>query len=658
MFHKTNPWIALFLCAVILISSPAIISLAESKTIDSAPSVDSEYTESKDIASDISAESESTESKSTESESTELESTESENTESESTESESTEPESTESESTEFESTEPEFTESESTESETLESETLESETTESDYEQSVTDAIAAFQALLREKPLMALLYHTDRYQVQQEAGSYENPAATIESGHTLYIQNLEILDEEVWYQVRFWLNGAEQTGYIEAYYLAYADEDWIAWEQEYLSALFPESTTYGITAYTDATGRADYSDISAFPGIYQENLRALKEQHPAWTFVPMRTGLDFDTAVSNETGTKNLIQNTSSNAAKGWVGNPCPTESGWYYATKPAVAYYMNPVNFLTETSIFQFEQLTFNSTYHTVSGIQSFLNNTFMKGKIPSDAAGRTYAQAFYEIGKNRKLSPIHLASRVYQEQGSGNSGLISGTYKGFEGYYNYFNVGVNGASTAEKIQKGLTYAKQKGWNTRYKSLDGGSATIGNNYILKGQDTVYLQKFNVDTNSPHGLYNHQYMQNIQAPTSEASSIKRMYAGTGSLNSGFVFKIPVYQNMPGEKAIKSISLDKTSLHLYRPDAIENIPESGFSATATLSAKIEPADTTDDKTITWTSSNPNIVSVKPDQTTHRAVVTARDGGEATITAQSLVKVCYFERVKSINSLKI
>ena len=646
MFHKTNPWIALFLCAVILISSPAIISLAESKTIDSAPSVDSEYTESKDIASDISAESESTESKSTESESTELESTESENTESESTESESTEPESTESESTESESTEsestePEFTESESTESETLESETLESETTESDYEQSVTDAIAAFQALLREKPLMALLYHTDRYQVQQEAGSYENPAATIESGHTLYIQNIEILDEEVWYQVRFWLNGAEQTGYIEAYYLAYADEDWIAWEQEYLSALFPESTTYGITAYTDATGRADYSDISAFPGIYQENLRALKEQHPAWTFVPMRTGLDFDTAVSNETGTKNLIQNTSSNAAKGWVGNPCPTESGWYYATKPAVAYYMNPVNFLTETSIFQFEQLTFNSTYHTVSAIQSFLNNTFMKGKIPSDTAGRTYAQAFYEIGKNRKLSPIHLASRVYQEQGSGNSGLISGTYKGFEGYYNYFNVGVNGASTAEKIQKGLTYAKQKGWNTRYKSLDGGAATIGNNYILKGQDTVYLQKFNVDTNSPHGLYNHQYMQNIQAPTSEASSIKRMYAGTGSLNSGFVFKIPVYQNMPGEKAIKSISLDKTSLHLYRPDAIENIPESGFSATATLSVKIEPADTTDDKTITWTSSNPNIVSVKPDQTTHRAVVTARDGGEATITAQSL-----------------
>ena len=692
MFKKTNKWIALLVCAVLCINSPAITSTAESASENTkiqtskTSSFESENTEYKTSKTDITEQSNETEpdeeqfsesefsdkqvneskpieNQTTESESSEEQLSETEPVENQTTESESSEEQLSETEPVEEQTTEPEsfeeqlsetepveeqVIESESdsseeqfTESETLEIQLTETDSSENDYDQSVSEAIAAFQDLLQDKPLMALLYHTDSYQVQHEAGSYDTPAATINSGHTLYIEDLVIHDTEVWYQVRFWLDGTEQTGYVEAYYLAYADENWIAWEKEYLSALFPESTTYGITAYTNTTGRIDYSDISTFPGIYQENLRTLKEQHPAWTFVPMRTGLDFNTAVSNETGAKNLIQNTASNAAKGWVGNPCPTESGWYYATKPAVAHYMNPVNFLTETSIFQFEQLTFNSTYHNVTAIQTFLNNTFMKGKIPGDGSGRTYAQAFYEIGKNRKLSPIHLASRVYQEQGSGNSALISGTYKGFEGYYNYFNVGVNGASTAEKVTKGLTYAKQKGWNTRYKSLDGGAATIGNNYILKGQDTVYLQKFNVDVNSPHGLYNHQYMQNVQAPASESSSIKRMYAGTGSLNSGFVFKIPVYQNMPGEKEIKNISLDKTSLHLYRPDAIENIPGSGFNATATLSVKIEPADTTDDKTITWTSSNPKIVSVKPDQTTHKATITALDGGEATITAQSV-----------------
>lgn len=503
----------------------------------------------------------------------------------------------------------------------------------DSNLETHIENAVLAFQKILQEKPLMALLYRTENYAVQRKAGSFDNTIATIRSGHTLYITDVEILDGEVWYQARFWNDGIEHNGYIEAYYLAHSDEDWIAWEKEYFN------TAHGIYTTPD---RTDFSDIRAFPAIYQDSLRALKELHPSWIFVPMRTGLDFNTVVSNQMGAKSLIQNTTSNASKGWVGSACPTESGWFYATKPAVAYHLNPCNFLTESYIFQFEQLTFNGTYHNVSAIQTFLNNTFMKGKIPGDASNRTYAQAFYEIGRNRKLSPIHLASRVYQEQGTGTSALISGTYKGYEGYYNYFNVGVNGSSTEEKIKKGLTYAKQKGWNTRFKSLEGGAATIGNNYILKGQDTIYLEKFNVDVNSPHGLYNHQYMQNIQAPASESLSTKKMYTGAGSLNSSFVFKIPVYENMPGEKAIQSLSLSQTELLLYRPDTIANMPvdQPPLNATANLSVSITPADTTDDKTIIWTSSNPKIASVKASETTQDVIVSAVSAGEAVITAKS------------------
>ena len=74
-----------------------------------------------------------------------------------------------------------------------------------------------------------------------------------------------------------------------------------------------------------------------------------------------------------------------------------------------------MNPVNFLTESSIFQFEQLTFNAAYHNVSAIQTFLNNTFMKGKLPDDASKRTYAQVFYEIGKNRPFKSDSILPHV---------------------------------------------------------------------------------------------------------------------------------------------------------------------------------------------------------------------------------------------------
>lgn len=539
-----------------------------------------------------------------------------------------------------------------------------------------------AFTRLLSEKDLMALLYHADTYNARLEPAEDSESAGTLEIGQTLYIRGVEITEEDVWYEVQFWMSGVEGTGYVQSYYLAYADEDWIAWEEEYLLPILETGEGYGISAYGMRSSSVmpyavNTSDISAFPGSYQGALRSLKNTHPNWTFVPMKTGLDFNTSVSKEMGAKSLIQNTTSNASKGWVGSVCPSEKGWYYATRPAVEYCMDPRNFLTETYIFQFEQLTFNASYHTQSAVQSFLNTTFMKGVLPDDSAKRTYAQAFYEIGQKRRLSPIHLASRVYQEQGKGTSGLISGKYPGYEGYYNFFNVDVWGASTEEKITRGLTYAKNKGWNTRYKSLEGGAATIGNNYILKYQDTLYLEKFNVDKNSPYGIYEHQYMQNIQAPASEASSTKKMYANAGSLNSAFVFKIPVYNNMPNESGVGEpvqpeepkppvLKLNKTALNMDRSktddcvkgqqlrlyaDGVEVTEFAKGSSTAaqgqdgaedrfTAGEQSQAADSSEK--VEWTSSDESVVKIEIENglAMVKAVEKEQKGkpGEATVTA--------------------
>lgn len=520
----------------------------------------------------------------------------------------------------------------------------------DAEREAMIKEAQEAFAALLSEKPLMALLYHTDSYDVRSEADADSQAAETLEIGQTLYMQGVEITKQDVWYQAQYLIDGEQKSGYVQSYYLAYADEDWLAWEERYLLPILIageeteeayESTAYGMQSYSMMTFNADASDVSAFPASYRSALGSLKNAHPNWTFVPMKTGLDFNTSVSKEMGDKSLIQKLSSNVEKGWVGDPCPSESGWNYATKSAVAYHMDPRNFLTEDYIFQFEQLTYNASYHTEAAVQTFLNGTFMKGKLADDAAGRTYARAFYEIGKGRKLSPIHLASRVYQEQGQGKSGLISGTYPNYEGYYNYFNVGVNGSTEAEKIVKGLTYAKSKGWNTRYKSLEGGAATIGNNYILKGQDTIYLEKFNVDKNSSYGVYNHQYMQNIQAPRSESSSTKKMYANAGSINSAFVFKIPVFENMPGETGgpeepeepeipLESISLDQEEVSLL------------VGQSAALYVTYTPQDTTDDRTVSWKSAKPQVVTVADGR------LTAVGTGEATVTATVTTKAGQFQ----------
>lgn len=94
--------------------------------------------------------------------------------------------------------------------------------------------------------------------------------------------------------------------------------------------------------------------------------------------------------------------------------------------------------------------------------------------------------------------------------------------------------------------------------------KALTGGAQYISQNYILKGQDTLYLQKFDVDA-SYNGLYSHQYQQNITAPMTEGGKIRTAYSQTNALENPFVFKIPVYNNMPATACPSPDDQDNTA---------------------------------------------------------------------------------------------
>ncbi len=306
-----------------------------------------------------------------------------------------------------------------------------------------------------------------------------------------------------------------------------------------------------------DVTG--DYAqhlrDIG-FPESYIPNLVALHEKYPQWVFEPVKTGLDWNTVISKQSvNGRNLVQNTTDDAKKStsigaydWNTNTWTIYDGssWVAAHPDYIAYCMDPRNFLSETNIFQFEGLSYRASQN-LSGVQSILNGTFMMNNV-TDADGTTlnYAQAFVDIGKEVGVSPYHLASRVRQEQGVGTSALISGNYNGYKGFFNYFNVRAYGVTSAQVIENGLAYAKQQGWNTRYKSLLGGAQMLAKNYISVGQDTLYFQKFNVVNYS--NLYGHQYMTNVTAAITEGQKMGNGYADK---NQAFVFRIPVYTNMP-----------------------------------------------------------------------------------------------------------
>ncbi len=414
------------------------------------------------------------------------------------------------------------------------------------------TEATERLRLLAEQTELYALLYLAEFYDVKAEPASDAETVVTIASGQNVRIKDVSVLDNTLWYKVEILMEeAAEQTevsaaeevtcrsyeGYIERKNLVFSNELLAEWEATYLSVLVQDMEA--LATQTDNAVTFD-AEVKAFPESYRPYIEKMKADHPNWHFVPFNIPEDFDVAAANQEGERSLVHSSVDDSWKGDYHSP-----GWYYAKPFVIRYYMDPRNFLYEEDVFQFEQLTYNASYHNVETVKQLLSKSFMAGDIPGE--GVTYAATFMQAGIDSTVSPYHLASRVMQEQGAGTSALISGTYPGYEGLYNYFNVNASGKTTDEIIRNGLAYAREQGWTTRFKSITGGSNFIGNGYIKVGQDTLYLQKFDMVGT----FYTHQYMQNIMAPTTEGRSIQKAYASAGAIDKSFVFKVPVYQNMP-----------------------------------------------------------------------------------------------------------
>ena len=412
---------------------------------------------------------------------------------------------------------------------------------------ETVTDRVEELcrelNGILSKKQVRAVVYDCDEYALKDRPSFTAETVCMIPCASTVELRSVSLNEGEFWFEARVCMGETDEYGYIDRSKLVCIDEDYTAWENK----LCAYSDLNGICSSQITLEEQAVRSVEDFPESYRDKLYALNASHPNWVFVPQKMeSLTLAAVVDGEYADKNRnwIQSSAKDSFK---DSPAP-QSGWYYASKSAINYYMNPVNFFDDSHIFQFEHLVYNSAYHTEEGVQSILNDTFMKGNIPDDSL--TYAEAFMKIGKSLGLSPYHLSSRVRLEQGvNGTSPLISGTYPGYEGYYNYFNIKASGT---DYIVNGLKYAKEQKWNTRYKSLNGGSAFLGKNYITQGQDTLYLEKFDLVGT----LYTHQYMQNVTAPSTEAVTTFNQYKNAGAVNNAFVFKITVFTDAGGDTGL------------------------------------------------------------------------------------------------------
>ena len=380
-----------------------------------------------------------------------------------------------------------------------------------------------------------------------------------------------------------------------------------------------------------DSTGSSNNKKLSnkqfekeltsqGFPEDYKPFLRKLHEAHPYWYFEARHLGLDWEYAVEKESKVGlNLLQNSSNYAWKSmedkaydWAKDAFIAYDGstWVTASNKAVRYYMDPRNFLNEDYIYQFELLSYKPEHQTEEGISAILSGPPMKDTTfeYQDSYGVnksiSYAETFLLAGIYSGVSPYHLASRVKQEVAGGGkfSASVTGTVAGHEGFYNFYNIGAyNNTALGGAVASGLRFAAKGSssnaiignksfnefikipWNNRYSAILGGAAYIVYNYILKGQNTPYLEKFNfTDKNT----FSHQYMSAIFSPSSESLLTKKAY--TELKDEPLVFSIPVFQNMPSEISerpadilspnnwLNSLKVTGYSLtHAFRPDTTE-----------------------------------------------------------------------------------
>lgn len=356
-----------------------------------------------------------------------------------------------------------------------------------------------------------------------------------------------------------------------------------------------------GNTRYFEGEAEEYYQSLltAGFPEDYARPLTELHLLHPEWSFTPLLITEDnplyrWDHVINQETkdADTNLISGADDYRAYRHPLNFNTYDSGYYQASKNAVEYFMDPRNFLNETDIFQFYDL---SVAHDVGieEVAAVLAGTFMADATLEN--GKTYAEYFLEVGQELSVNPVYLAVKARQEQGveglspvlSGECGSLLADYyengtqeseagnkilaptEGYtseellalDGYYNLFNIKASGNglfaiyhSAMKRAMDGTADMAEAwgtpAWNTVWKSLYGGAYTIKTSFVDRYQNTIYLQKFNVDSRSDRNFWG-QYMQNVAGSLTESRTLFSAFASSGVLDGHCSFVIPVYAGMP-----------------------------------------------------------------------------------------------------------
>ena len=452
------------------------------------------------------------------------------------------------------------------------------------------------------------------------------------------------------------------------------------------ISVLFLMKTESNAATTVTQTTSTSISGISNsdYPGV-KSMIQALQKAHPNWTFKVVYTGLDWSDVISAEAETTKCSNSSFSpkslTSRSKWVCSTCGTKgysgSSWYHASTTAIKYMMDPRNSLYYDDVFQFLELSYDSsTTYSKSAIKEILEDTFL-----DDGNLDTYVSQIMTSSKKYGVNPYYVTAKIIQEQGtSGGStwkmegtsddgeyvldddnnalivlagttvsdistylgssttvknssgskisssssivatGYTAGSYtivvrgdvngdgkvkatdyvkvknyilgttklstyqklaadvnddgkvkstdyvkiknnimgkssitlSGTTYYYNIFNIGASGSTSAKILANALAKAQSYGWTSIESCIDGSIEFMADGYIDIGQNTLYFEKYDVVNTSPSSsYYTHQYAQDIMYAQNQGEKLLSILESIDAVDYSYTFIIPLYENMP-----------------------------------------------------------------------------------------------------------
>lgn len=372
----------------------------------------------------------------------------------------------------------------------------------------------------------------TDSLNVRSGPGTGYTKLGTLSKGTVITVlAKVKNAAGELWYRFSY---SSAQMGYVHSSYITL------------------ESTDEAFEEWMSQQG---------FLKSYKSKLRALHAAHPKWVFKTQKTGLKWSAMLEKEKKIGiNLVEPASPDSWKSKEPGAYDSKTGtytkfdgrWNAASEEIIAYYMDPRNFLNETSIYLFMDHCFDAASQDKNTIKSIVsrNNCYLNTD--------RYITALYNAGKASGVNPNVITAMAIMEQGwKGGTGSISGKYPNYEGYYNHLNIQAYAAGGMNATQRGLWWASGQDtgattfgrpWTSIEKSLSGGASFYASGYVTKKQYTYYTKKFNV-MNGLSAVATHQYMTNVAGAAGEGNILK--YAYDKNDDYPVVFHIPVYSGMP-----------------------------------------------------------------------------------------------------------